>query len=355
MMDSLFPFPGNKSDRKYDATLYAPLDCHTIVEPFMGSAARSIMNCDRLSVILGEINPAQRAIALALQSPPNYQNGYGFAYRAFWDGLEDEQEKVLSFAGMEKSKTAVADAMPDVCEGLTKNWRSLCALIFDWMQNDPNHPLLAGYYAFAIRAAFGNVMRLNPRGTHFNVSWHVDKLAQACSYDPKQWINGLAAKRWDPTVLNCWEEAIEAVPDPGKVFLLLDPPYTCDHESETMTPCYTSHEVGTKERNNTTLQMAIDSLQAGLERGFHTIACCNYLVPELDAAIRQLSADAGYSLYSEVLGECNALGNSNGRRKHGQRVDGRKRPVEVIYRIERKPSRFVAVGAVQKVEQLSLV
>lgn len=213
---------------------------------------------------------------------------------------------------------------------------------------------LGGYYAFALRACFGNVMRLTPAGTHFNVSWHVDKLAQACAYDPQQWIDGLAAMRWDPIVLPSWEDAIAAVDNPSKTWALLDPPYLCDHATEKMSPCYTHHEITTQDGNEKTLQLAIDSFQAVLERGFHTISVCNYFVPRLDAAVKQLSADAGYSLQSTEMGECGALGNSNGRRKHGQRVDGRARPVEVIYRIEKVPTKFFAVPQPRQVEQLSI-
>lgn len=355
MIEQLFPLPGSKSASKYDAILYAPLDCHTICEGFQGSAARSLLYSDLLSVILGEINPAQRAIALALQSPQPYVDGYNEARDRFWSGLIGHQEKVLSFAGVEKSKSAVVEAMPDVCEGLTQNWRSLLSDIYQLMSHDPTNPLLPGYYAFAIRAAFGNVMRLTPSGTRFNVSWHVDKLYQACVYDPQQWVDELAAMRWNPTVLNCWEEAIEAATAPDKTFLLLDPPYLCDHVTEKMSPCYAFHEIGTEARAEVTFKLAIDSLKAGLERGFKAIAVCNYYVPKLDEAVQELATAAGYSCQPTLMGECNALGNSNGRRKHGNRVDGRSRPIEVIYRIERKPSRIFAVGAVQKSEQLVLI
>jgi hypothetical protein len=222
------------------------------------------------------------------------------------------------------------------------------------MQNGGN-PKLAGYYAFCLRACFGNVMRLNPKGTHFNVKWHVDKLNQACLYNPQQWIDGLASMRWDPIVLPSWESAIAAVDNPEKTFLLLDPPYTCDHKTEKMTPCYSHHKITTQDGNNETFRLAIDSLKAGLERGFSSIAVCNYFVPRLDAEVCQLASDADYSCTPFLMGECNALGNSNGRRKYGNRVDGRARPVEVIYRIERVPGRVFAVSASQKVEQLSLV
>lgn len=352
---SLFPIPGGKGKAKYDRYLFPQLDATAMVEPFMGGASRSI-RYRHLPTYLGEVNPAQRAIALALHNPQQYIDSYKEAHDRFWRMAWSDRQTILEmFAGAARSQKALKAILPKTYAVLTENWRKIVADLFYWMHSRVN-PALAGYYAFCIRACFGNVMRLNPGGTHFNVTWHIDKLANACQYSPEAWVKALQSKRWNPTVLPCWEEAISAVPNPETTWLLLDPPYACAEDSK-MTPCYLAHSVTTKQGMSTTFDLAVDSLKAGLERGFTQIDCCNYYSEALDTAIRQLAATAGYSLSVHLMGECNALGNSNGRRMHGHRVDKRKRPIEVIYRINRvKQQQWtgISVPAVKQ-EQLSLL
>lgn len=351
-VSQLFPFPGSKADRKYDRALYPSISDNAICEPFLGSAARSLMYCDRLRVYAGEINLAQREIAVALYNPEAYVHAYREAMARFWNGFETFRSRIFEYVGRERSQSALSAELPDLCAGLTQNWRAIAADVFQWM-NDGN-PKLAGYYAFCLRACFGNVMRLNPRRSHFNIKWHVDKLNQACLYNPQQWIDKLSAMRWDPILMPDWESAIAAVENPEKCWLLLDPPYTFDYKTEKMTPCYVHHKITTQDGNDETFRLAIDSLKAGLERGFSSIAICNYFVPRLHAAIAKLVADADYSYSMFHMGRCDALGNSNGRLKHGNRMDGRARPTEIIYRIERM-RRASSIATSQKVEQLSLV
>jgi len=329
---ALFPIPGSKVSRAYDRFLYPSMQATAICEGFAGGCGRSLRYY-HLPTYLGEINPAQRAIALALHNSDQYIQGYQEACDRFWSGHSGSYAKVLSFAGLEKAQSALSVAIPEIYAALTANWRAIATDLYEWMHGTPD-ARLAGYYAFCIRACFGNVMRLNPKGTHFNVTWHVDKLQNACQYNPQQWLDGLRAIAWSPNVFDCWEEAIAAVPDPSSTFLLLDPPYICSDTAK-MTPCYPGHQVTTKEGMATTFALAVDSLQAGLERGFESIAVCNYYDPDLNTAIQQLTSDAGYSASTHLLGECKALGNSNGRRVHGNRVDKRSRPVEVIYRLDR--------------------
>ena len=338
-MRSLYPIPGNKGDRKYDSHLYPALTATAIAEPFMGAASRSILY-NHLPAYLGEINPAQRAIALAIHNANRYVVGYLEAYGLFWSGCEHLKDRVLSYAGKEKSQTLLKKEIPEIYEELTKNWKEIASIVYKWMHGTQD-PRLAGYYAFCIRACFGNTMRLNPTGTRFNICWHVDKLLNADGYDPAQWVRKLQAIAWNPNVFDCWEDAISAVPNPESTYCLLDPPYMCS-QSERMTPCYPNHSVTTKEGMDQTFALAIDSLAAALDRGFVNISVCNYFSDLLDASIKQLAADAGYQLTAVLMGECNTLGNSNGRRIHGDRVDKRLRPVEVIYQVTR--AKKVQVG-----------
>jgi site-specific DNA-adenine methylase len=353
----LFPFPGAKGDSKYDRHLYPQLNATAICEPFAGSCARSI-RYSHLPTYLGEINPAQRAIALALHNPQQYIDSYQEAHDRFWRMAAFDRIDILNFAGVKQSQKALKQHWGETYAVLTQNWKEIANDLFYWMHSGRHDVRMAGYYAFCIRACFGNVMRLNPKQTHFNVTWHVDKLKNACDYSPERWIEALQAKQWNPTVLNCWEEVIAAVPNPETTWLLLDPPYFVNGITEKCTPCYSAgHTVTTQDGLEHVFKLAVDSLQAGLERGFTHIDCCNYYDPRLDAAMRQLTADAGYSITAHLMGECKALGNSNGRRVHGNRVDKRSRSVEVIYRISRaKQRQWSGVASVSvKQEQLSLL
>ena len=332
MTQQLFPLPGSKASRTYDYYLYPPMNAKAICEPFMGACSSSI-RYHHLPCYLGEINPAQRAIALALHNPQAYIEGYRDAENWFWYDLEDEQDLVLSFAGQEKAQSKLSVVIPEIYQALTVHWKQIVSELYQWMHSTPD-PRLAGYYAFCIRACFGNVMRLNPKGTHFNVTWHVDKLQNACQYNPQQWLDGLRAIDWNPNVFDCWESAIASVPDPSSTWLLLDPPYACQ-KSERMTPCYPGHQVTTENGMSTTFKLATDSLLAALEREFKNIAVCNYDLPELDAAIQEMAASAGYVATKNIVGKCKALGNSNGRFKHGERIDKRSQPIEVIYQIRK--------------------
>lgn len=352
-IQQLFPFPGAKSASKYDRYLYPPMDCNSICEPFMGSAATSI-RFHWLKAYLGEINPAQREISLALQSPDLYCAMYQTARDRFWEDCLDYMDDVFAYEGTKNAQTRLSAENPWTYERLTLSWKELTADLYKLIQ--ANDPSIAGLYAFCLRAAFGNVMRLTPSGAHFNISWHIDKLVQAHKHNPEDWLNDLRAINWNPTVLDCWQEAIAAVPDPSKCFLLLDPPYTCDHKTEKMTPCYVGHNVTTQNGHNETFNLAIDSLKAGLEREFSAIAFCNYYTDLLNDAVLDLISATQYSCTMHQIGECNALGNSNGRRKHGERVDQRRRPIEVIYRIEKvQKSVFFMSAKSENVQQLSLL
>ncbi|MBW4692267.1 MAG: hypothetical protein KME27_10920 [Lyngbya sp. HA4199-MV5] len=352
MIAALTPFPGSKTDFKYDGVLYPSLTAKAICEPFMGAACRSMIN-HHLPTTLGEINAAQRAIALALHNPQAYSDSYKEAAERFWGGTNGY--RILAYAGRKKAQTLLGEREPELCATLTVNWRSLTADLYRWMYSESDWKL-AGYYAFCIRACFGNVMRLNPQGTHFNVAWHIDKLKNACEYSPERWLKALQAINWNPTVLPCWEAAIAAVVEPASTWLLLDPPYWVPGDQEKMTPCYPGHSIGTNGAHEETFRLAVDSLQAGLERGFSQITVCNYHSDKLDAALTALMQDAGYSYKAVLMGECKALGNSNGRYKHGQRVDKRDRPVEMIYQVERQQrSYWQGLSTSQRSEQLSLL
>lgn len=318
---SLAPYPGSKRAKKY--AMLRSNDLPRLCEPFMGGAATSIIT--RKKSVLGEINPWMRAIAHAplRSNKAKFVESYNEAREFFLNGID--QNILAQYQTRKKAQTALSTEQPDVYNELSDRWDLLKTTLWE---SDPN----AGLYAFCQYAAFGNVMRTNPKGTGFNVKWHVQKLRGAIVFSPEEFCESL--HDWRPNVYNSWQNAIEGCGRPKETHLLLDPPYWGDGEKSKMTPCYPGHDIGTTDEHNVTYQLAIEPLQAGLERGFPLIHLCNYYSDKLQKDVIDLAFSYGYSVQRFDMGLCQALGNSNGRRKHGQRVDGRERPVEVIYQLK---------------------
>lgn len=323
-VDSLAPYPGSKRDKKYD--LLRSNGLPRLCEPFMGGAATSIITRKRST--LGEINPWMRAIAHApLRSNRKaFAESYREARQLF---LRIDRAILAEYQGrkQKKAQTAMKAEYPEIYADLNDRWGLLLATLWEAEPSDN-----AGLYAFCQRAAFGNVMRTNPTGTAFNVGWHIQKIPAAIKFSPEDFCNALRA--WRPVILDSWQAAIWDCPRPKETHLLLDPPYWVDGKKSKMTPCYPGHDIGTIGDHDATYRLAIDPLQAGLERSFPLIHLCNYYSDRLQTAVIDLAFAYGYSVQRFDLGLCRALGNSNGRHKHGDRVDGRDRPSEVIYQLK---------------------
>lgn len=309
---SLFPIPGSKRAKKYQAIFSNSMG--NLVEPFMGGASTSIIT--RKPSILADTNPWHRGLAKAVsESPKDIVHQYQKALNRFTGGTGCNT--FLAYSKVKQAQKVFKDEWPLTYARLTDQWREMGQ---DLYQGNPEDTL--GLYLFMQRAAFGNVLRLNPTHTGLNVSWHVQKLIGALSFEPYTWARAL--EDWKPTVVNSYQEAI-ALAAPEDTHLLLDPPYF-DPQNR-MTPCYLGHvpsKVGT-------LELAIDSLELGLSKGFPVIHLCNYYSPDLEERVRELAAYYRRPFMAYPMGRCKALGNSNGRLTHGERVDHREKPEEIIY------------------------
>lgn len=325
---SLFPIPGSKRFEKYN--FLQPLAHQkTICEPFMGGAATSLRT--GLQPILGEINPSLRQIA---ETPTTglfsnlFIEGYEFYASWFTEGID--LGKLLSYTELKQSQKQVNAEIPGIYAELTTRWGSLTAMLFREMQVGS---LQTGCYAFCQRTCFGNAMRLNPSGDAFNVSWHVNKLKSALNFNPQQWCDQLNAQGWNPIVCDDWQSAIEAVRCVEDTYLLLDPPYIEADGDRKMTPCYPGHVV-TGDGRESTYSLAIEPLKLAMQKGFLKIDLSNYYSDRLDKDVFYLAEEYEYSIKRTEVGECGALGNSNGRLKHGKRRDTRPKPIEYVWTLE---------------------
>ncbi|MGL5064985.1 MAG: hypothetical protein ACRC62_33880 [Microcoleus sp.] len=327
---SLYPIPGSKRAKKY--SLLRPSSDHAaICEPFMGGAARSLL-AHPLPCYLGEINPAQRAISLApSRYPADFVEGYTVARERMVDGLD--WTEALTYVGRKAAQKHLKRDLPDLYDEGRKRWHSIKADLFTI--RDDEDGITAGATMFVMLAAFGNIIRLNPAGTNFNMSWHIDKLDQAMKFDPSQWVESFQSIEWAPNVYPCWQEALQAKPG-AKTYLLLDPPYCVDGEIHKMTPCYRDHVAGHAQIDEPTLKLSTESLEMAIELGYEAIHLCNYWSERLVDDITQILAGTSYHVTWHMMGKCGALGNSAGRLEHGERVDGRERPIEWIWEIQRE-------------------
>jgi len=324
---SLYPIPGSKRGAKY-AMLKPLLSQSQICEPFAGGAAKSLQLGLRSN--LGEINISQAALAQVPTSKKtitNYIKDYEGIRSCFLEGIDLDALLRYADADVKQQQKALKEDCPKVVELLTQRWKSITLNLFESINSgDPS----SGIYSFCQRACFGNVMRLSPSASGFNVSWHVSKLKNAIAFSPHDWCEGLKAQHWNPQVLTSWERAINSVINPQKCYLLLDPPYVEAEGDKKMTPCYLGHKV-TGDGRAQTYALSIEPLREGLRRGFPWIQLTNYYSPQLDNEVTQLAIDNGYLCNRTMLGKCGALGNSNGRFKHGGRVDQRPEPIECAW------------------------
>jgi hypothetical protein len=324
MITSLYPLPGSKRKAKY--SVLSPNGQKQICEPFMGGAARSLAL--QLPASLGEVNRSGREIALTSASTrktASYIKGYNLARAEFFAGVDID--RLLSYSDCKQPMKLIRAEIPAIANELDARWRQLCDRLFAAVE--AGNPM-AGLYSFCGRACFGNVMRLNPKGDAYNMSWHVDKLKNAIAFNPNDWCSQLRHQEWDPRVENSWQSAILAVKRPKDCYLLLDPPYIEGEGDRKMTPCYPGHRVTGVGRDDTYF-LAVDPLKLALQRGFPLIHLTNYYSARLDGAVTQMAHDAGYLCDRVTIGVCGALGNSSGRFKHGDRRDTRPRPVECLW------------------------
>jgi site-specific DNA-adenine methylase len=327
-IESLFPIPGSKRGSKYATLRPAPRQS-AICEPFMGGAAKSL-EFGFLSPYLAEINPPQRKIARVPSSKKaitDYVKLYRQIASDFVDGIDVDQ--LLSYVKREQSMKALRAEIPGVAAVLDERWLPMKKRLFESVQADTDDQ--AAPYSFMQRSCFGNVMRLNPKGTHYNVTWHVGKLSNALRFDPEAWCESLRSRQWNPKVFSNWEGAIAAVKSPYITWLLLDPPYIEADGDRKMTPCYPGHVVTTEEGREATYRLATEPLRMGLRRGFPLIHLCNYYSAKLDLEVTEMAYEYGYLCDRQMIGICQALGNSAGRYKHGGRVDARQKPTECIW------------------------
>ena len=326
---SLYPLPGGKNKSKY--AMLRPLPTQTeICEPFMGGAGVSVEI--GLPTTLGEINISQRAIASVpscFWKSRRYVADYRAAQSEFLAGVD--LDALFSYVGREKSQTTLREKDTGIYDLLTDRWHDLTRRLFAAVSADDPEP---GLYSFCQRSCFGNVMRLNPRGTAFNVSWHVDKLLSAARFDPDDWTEWLYSRQWNPRVYSSWQEAISSVKRPDKCYLLLDPPYIEDESDRQISPAYLNHFVTTDDGRAMTYALAVNPLKVALSRGFPLIHLTNYYSAKLDAEVTQMAHDAGYICNRQAIGVCGAMGNSNGRKIHGDRADTRPRPVEYLWEFQ---------------------
>ncbi len=328
MISSLLSIPGSKRKSKYNFLKPLPFQ-NSICEPFMGGAAKSLQTS--LRPILGESNAALREIALASTSKERseaFKRGYGSALLYITEDIDIQT--ILKYADVKQSMKQLRLLEPALADAMDVRWRYLTESLFESIgRNEPN----AGLYYFCQKTCFGNVMRLNPKQTAFNVSWHVDKLRQALKFDFEQYIYDLQLHQWNPEIYSSFEQAIEAVENPADTWLLLDPPYIEQEGDRKMTPCYINHRVTTDAREQT-FALSVDSLELGCKRDFPKIELCNYYSDRLNSEVFRLADQYGYSVEITTVGVCGALGNSGGRLIHGERRDLRERPVEVVWTLK---------------------
>jgi hypothetical protein len=322
-LNQLYPLPGAKVDKKY--SMLVPDSSHkAICQPFMGSAARSLGSS--LPNYLGDINAAHRSIAQAHKSPDEFAAAYwGFRDRLI-EGID-----VNLLANYENQRPLKADH-PDIFQLITDRWKAMQSDLY--AERHDESVGMAGRYYFSLKATFGQVMRLNPRETAFNNAWHVDKLNAAIVFSPAEWCQRMAVTPFDATIYPSWQTAIEAPPEPWQTYLILDPPYWCDGSIHKMTSCYPGHAINYMGQFDPVFDLAIAPLKRAIELGYRKIHLCNYYSPQLDRAITELTAD--YNVMGFEIGECRSLGNSAGRLTHGNRKDGRERPIEMIWEIRKR-------------------
>ncbi len=335
-LESLYPIPGSKRAKKYK--MLRPMRHHTaICEPFMGGASRSI-EAWPLPCYLGEIDPAKRAIGFApSRYPDDFIECFEVARSRMIDGID--WTEALTYVGAKNAQKHLKRDLPEIWYEGRDRWTSIKQDLFEIRDDETGES--AGATMFVLMVAFGNIIRLAPKGTHFNMSWHIDKLDQAMKFNPHEWVAAYQAINWKPNTYSSWQEAIEAKPGP-KTYLLLDPPYCADGKTNKMTPCYRDQKAGSVNINEETLALATQSLERALELGYQDIHLCNYYSLRLADAITQIMAGSSYSVVPHVMGKCGALGNSNGRLKHGKRKDGRERPIEWIWEIRRNAKSVVS-------------
>lgn len=316
--------------------LLCPLDHQTAIdEPFAGACGVSVHYSPRMKPTLGEINISQRAIALApteFWRARRYERDYAAARDELLTGID--LDDLFAFVGREKSQGALKAERRDLYDLLNQRWDVLADRLFQAVSaGEPE----AGLYSFMQRACFGNVMRLNPKGTAYNVDPHVDKLANAYRFSPEDWIAWLESKKWSPRMRGDWKSALEAIKRPERCYLLLDPPYIEDTDSRKMTPAYINHKVTTDNGRAATYALAVDPIRMALSKGFPLIHFTNYYSSQLDQDVTRMSHDAGYICDRIAIGVCGAMGNSAGRYKHGDRQDKRPRPVEYLWTLRPCP------------------
>jgi site-specific DNA-adenine methylase len=306
-MQPLFPYPGSKRRRCYHNILNPQPGATGICEPFAGSCATSL-RLELPQVYLGEVNPSIRRIY-------SMDSDFVASYRAqadFYRSLTEWQDKT------ESRQQVFRPRYPELSAQLDCRWKfDLADLLTggDWA-----NPL------FMIRAAFGNILRLNPTGTAYNVSWHCEKLRRAI-------LSKVEPLGWNPIISNDYVEAICSIPEDkvDRTYMLLDPPYL-QPEGTKMTPCYPGHAPS----RESTRQLAIGSLDLALSRGFPKVSLCNYWDSSLEDQIKEMCTLGGYRVEMQLLGTMDCFNTAKGRLVHGQRVDKKPKPIEAIWTIVNK-------------------
>jgi hypothetical protein len=320
---ALYPIPGGKWRSKY--SFLAPAQGQRqMCEPFMGAASQNLRW--GLPGILGEIDPCKRAIALTpsnRRASEEYVRDYRSIAADFVHGID--LDSLLAYTKQKQAMKVLKAADGATYRKLSVRWHELTR----WLYSDiASGEFSAGHYSFVQRAAFGNALRLAPSQKAFNMAWHIDKLKAALNFNPEQWCGSL--KDFRPTITPDWYSAITAVRHPQKCWLMLDPPYIEADGDRKMTPCYIGHKV-TGDGREETYRLAVEPLREGLSRGFPHVHLFNYYSSELDADVTRLAYELGYLCDRRMLGKCSALGNSNGRLVHGERVDKRPAPIECVW------------------------
>jgi hypothetical protein len=237
------------------------------------------------------------------------------SYRAqadFYGSLTEWQDKT------ESRQRVFRSTYPELSAQLDLRWKAdLADLLLERSRSNP---------LFMIRAAFGNILRLNPTGTAYNVSWHCEKLRRAI-------LSNIEPLDWNPVVSSDYIEAIRSVPEAKveRTYMLLDPPYLRP-EGTKMTPCYPGHTPNCES----TRQLATHSLDSALSRGFPKVSLCNYWDSALDDQIKLTCMFWGYQVELQLLGTMDSFNTAKGRLVHGQRVDSRPKPIEAIWTIRKE-------------------
>ncbi len=295
----------------------------------MGGAGISIR--EGLKPVLGEINISQRVISqvpMSRRAIAQYVADYNAKRAEFLADIDLDELLKYAHKDVKQQQKVLRAETPGIASKLDERWHTLTDYLFREIEAGEPQP---GVYSFVQRVTFGNAVRLTPTGDAFNMAWHIGKLKQAIQFDPHAWCDELVAMKWRPEVYPCWQDAIAAIRNPAKCYLLLDPPYIEGDGDRKMTPCYKDHKVTTDDGRAGTYALAIEPLKVGLSRGFPLIHLTNYYSQRLDNDVTQMAIDAGYLCDRQMLGICGALGNSNGRLEHGGRVDDRPQPIECLW------------------------